>query len=124
MKIKTSELSGSQLDWVVAEIEGWHALHDKTLSATWFNLHRPKYSTDWSVGGPIIEREEIDVYCFETSKHGGIAIFTCEIGHGKNLVKHKSKTILIAAMRCYVASKMGDEVEIPDELLGDTNGLN
>jgi hypothetical protein len=26
-------------------------------------------------------------------------------------------TPLIAAMRCYVASKLGDEVEIPDELL-------
>lgn len=26
-------------------------------------------------------------------------------------------TPLIAAMRCYVASKLGDEVEIPEELL-------
>jgi hypothetical protein len=26
-------------------------------------------------------------------------------------------TPLIAAMRCYVASKLGDEVEVPDELL-------
>ena len=29
----------------------------------------------------------------------------------------KVKTFLIAAMRCYVASKLGDEVEIPEELL-------
>ena len=28
-------------------------------------------------------------------------------------------TPLIAAMRCYVASKLGDEVEVPVELLGD-----
>jgi hypothetical protein len=26
-------------------------------------------------------------------------------------------TPLIAAMRCYIASKMGDEVKVPDELL-------
>lgn len=26
-------------------------------------------------------------------------------------------TPLIAAMRCFVASKLGDEVEVPDELL-------
>ncbi len=26
-------------------------------------------------------------------------------------------TPLIAAMRCYVASKLGDEVDIPEELL-------
>lgn len=26
-------------------------------------------------------------------------------------------TPLIAAMRCYVASKLGDEVEVPEELL-------
>ena len=34
----------------------------------------------------------------------------------KQLLKHLGKTKLIAAMRCYVASKLGDEVEIPEEL--------
>ena len=28
----------------------------------------------------------------------------------------RGPTPLIAAMRCYVASKLGDEVEVPDEL--------
>ena len=28
-------------------------------------------------------------------------------------------THLIAAMRCYVASKLGDEVEVPDETIGE-----
>jgi hypothetical protein len=29
----------------------------------------------------------------------------------------RGPTPLIAAMRCYVASKMGDEVDVPDELV-------
>ena len=28
-----------------------------------------------------------------------------------------AETPLVAAMRCYVASKLGDEVDIPEELL-------
>ena len=28
-------------------------------------------------------------------------------------------TALIAAMRCYVASKLGEEVDVPEELCGD-----
>jgi hypothetical protein len=34
-------------------------------------------------------------------------------------IKGYGHTPLIAAMRCYVASKLGDEVEIPQELLGE-----
>jgi len=32
------------------------------------------------------------------------------------IIHGKGPTPLIAAMRCYVASKLGDEVEIPQEL--------
>lgn len=47
MKIKTSELIGPVLDWAVSVAE----------MDTEDGLLPPAYSTDWSQGGPIIERE-------------------------------------------------------------------
>jgi hypothetical protein len=73
-------------------------------------------STDWAQGGPIIEREHIEL----TFDRDGPDI----LWHAKKyafdgtlLWSESGPTPLIAAMRCYVASKLGDEVEIPDELL-------
>ena len=71
----------------------------------------PNYSTDWSQGGPIIEREKIGMSmtwsgtCWLASVHDiGAKVF-------------RGPTPLIAAMRCFCASRLGDEVEIPEELL-------
>ena len=143
MKIKTSELTGAALDWAVAKCEGviWAAPDGELLgSARGMN-----YSTEWSQGGPIIEREDISVIKLEheygvdsegytTSER--IPVFGAVIGEyfdtdqrrnsygesygeiyyvGEELVM-KGPTPLIAAMRCYVASKIGYEVEVPDDL--------
>lgn len=100
MKIKTSELTGAALDWAVARCEG--GVGNNQLIGAWYSP-----STDWTQGGPIIERE-------------GIATLPCprgwaaRIGFGSEYIE--GTTPLIAAMRCYVASKLGDEVEIPEEL--------
>jgi hypothetical protein len=70
-------------------------------------------STDWAQGGPIIEREGIDI-C--TSNRGGwIATLITDWEEGA-FVRGEGDTCLFSAMRCYVASKLGDEVEIPKEL--------
>jgi hypothetical protein len=70
-------------------------------------------STDWSQGGPIIERAGIFVRPKTTGD------WRCWINDGKGegikFYQH-GPTPLIAAMRCYVASKLGDEIEIPEEL--------
>jgi hypothetical protein len=102
-------------------------------------------SADWSQAGPIIEREEITlVRCDDESipdergfhcgiyeprwaavtkdRHSNEADYS---PHGDDWGKYykvsgsamRGPTPLIAAMRCYVASKLGDEVEIPEELL-------
>lgn len=63
-------------------------------------------SLDWSQGGPIIERENIEL----KPTYAGWTAFL-----GNTLFANAS-TPLIAAMRCYVASKLGDTVEVPDEL--------
>lgn len=105
MKIKTSELSGAALDWAVAKCEGMK---------TW-----PKYpafmwdgyapSTDWSQAGPIIERECIclDYWNEDDPWKADMS--------GDN--EQFGDTPLTAAMRCYVASKLGDTVDVPDELV-------
>ena len=108
--MKTSELQGAALDWAVAKCEGndgvWFASDADPVPFT--------PSTDWAQGGPIIEREKISVmFSFD------LGVWVSAIGelwvpeeggvHGP--------TPLIAAMRCYVASKLGNEVEVPDEIV-------
>lgn len=68
------------------------------------------YSGDWALGGPIIERESL-----ELGRYADLWQATAHLEDG-SIFEH-GKTPLIAAMRCYVASKLGDEVEIPKELL-------
>jgi hypothetical protein len=70
---------------------------------------------NWAQGGPIIEREGIDLNfsaCEGTSGEEWDA--ACEVNR-----VFGGPTPLIAAMRCYVASKVGDVVDIPEELFND-----
>lgn len=104
MKIKSSELTGSALDWAVAKC---HFIKGTATSLIKSEV-RP-YSTDWAYGGLIIEREELSrLRCYNTNE------WECLNGD----VVCEGATPLIAAMRCYVASNLGDEVEVPDELKG------
>ena len=118
MKIKTSELSGVQLDWAVAKCEGEEVRLEKgQLEALWTdNGYKP--STYWAHGGSVIEQEKIGVWWAthyvdddgqEYGNHWYAETAEGLVGDGP--------TPLIAAMRCYVASKLGDEVEVPNELL-------
>lgn len=105
--MKTSELTGAALDWAVTKCEGF----DHKVTSNEWGLWG--WATDWAQGGPIIEREGIDL-C--TSTRGGwIATLITDWEDG-TFVRGEGDTPLIAAMRCYVASKLGDEVEIPEEL--------
>lgn len=112
--MKTSELTGAALDWAVAKAEGAYqpsldVFRDGSMLVNYGGMY-PEWSTDWSHGGPIIERETIELTANVPQGWGAYV--------GK-LVKHSGQgpTPLIAAMRCYVASKLGDEVEIPQELI-------
>ena len=102
MKIKVSEAQGAVLDWLVAKCD---------VGAEFIcEIGDPHfYSTDWSQGGPIIEREGIELLC-ESLGFRWVAI-------PQKGPEWRGPTPLIAAMRCYVASKLGDEVEIPEGLL-------
>ena len=96
--MKVSELQGAALDWAVAECEQF--VEDEF-----------EPSENWADGGPIIEREGISVATDDVEPWCGF------IEDGEtNVLFFSGPTPLIAAMRCYVASKMGDEIEIPEEL--------
>lgn len=121
MKIKTAELTGAALDWAVATANGdypqWDAEWEVFYAANGDDMD---YSTDWAQGGPIIEREMIQLTpkCMVNPLHGWAAAFRSfdEDDDVYALHRMRGKTPLIAAMRCYVASKLGDEVDVPDEL--------
>lgn len=78
------------------------------------------YSTDWLWGGPIIEEEFMQVFNYaESSPNEPWFVEKNHFGrhHKAGRSYARGSTILIAAMRCYVSVKLGDEVDIPDELL-------
>ena len=109
--MKTAELTGAALDWAVAKCEGVTVL-PKMRGGCYVALDRGetvllRYSTDWAQGGAIIERERI-----ELRDAGGDGWAADDNLHATQY----GDTPLIAAMRCYVASKLGEEVQIPDEL--------
>lgn len=109
MKTKTQNLTGAALDWAVAKCEGVEITFSEGLQAA--PLGTPSgqwemYSTNWAQGGPIIERERIHVYPGPQ--------WTAGMKPGQFIY---GLTPLIAAMRCFVASKLGDEMEVPDELI-------
>ena len=106
--MKTIELIGAALDWAVHTAQGLSdeccVVVDNIYGPQW---RGPEYSTSWQEGGPIIEREGIATKPF---KDGG------EWLSKMTDFQADGPTPLIAAMRCYVASKLGDEVDIPAEL--------
>jgi hypothetical protein len=116
MKMKTSELEGIALDWAVAT-----AQEDRFYGPVDFREQRRRtvvngeymyrYSTSWAQGGPIIEQEMITV---GPAKHEGWEASAWPVD--PNALAW-GDTMLEAAMRCYVASNLGEEVEIPEELL-------
>lgn len=108
--MKTSELTGPALDWAVAKCEYPEQPINTALGFPYLVFGHFKPSTDWSQGGPIIEREGIRL-------HRGV---TGQWWAGPEADPRRpvdGPTPLIAAMRCCVASRLGDTIDIPEELL-------
>ena len=101
MKVKTNELSGAALDWVVAKCEGQDVDGPRDFCP----------SRDWAQGGPIIEREKISI-----RQWTNVPVVHAYMPQDGVQWSEDAQSPLIAAMRCYVGSKLGDEVEVPEEL--------
>lgn len=129
--MKTEELTGRALEWAIATCEGW-------VNLRWYNwaylmdneselvmdLGNGRGTTSledmhllgWNQAGPIIEREKI---CTHPAEVDGIweALIWSEDTNQGYLYASQGPTLLVAAMRCYVVSKLGREVDVPKELL-------
>lgn len=122
--MKTSELTGAQLDWAVAKCEGIKILYQPgfityseiRVLSDWDDALEYSPSTDWSQAGPIIEREGLEL-SVHVIHNGRITSWASEKDWPSESQKSAlGPTPLVAAMRCYVASKLGEEVEVPKEL--------
>lgn len=130
-RIKVSEASNIQLDWLVSLVTNpeWTEDDRRFNTFDYYDTgddepYRP--TDDWSQGGSIIEREKITVhpvYYAETTEGGsdicrqdGWAAYVTPSAYWITPRKLSGPTPLIAAMRCYVVSKLGGEVEVPGEL--------
>ena len=122
VKLKTSELKGAALDWAVAKclpddtvrIYFEEETGEKLFLDDW---EVPEFSpsTDWAQGGPIIEREWLDITPWPNESREDMR-WHCQQHDTANDFAQYGPTVLIAAMRCYVASNLGDEIEVPNEL--------
>jgi hypothetical protein len=123
--IKVSEATGTALDWLVAKAKGipleelyvygrkpYQSLFRRTrdddgnLDGQYMTGPDLLFSSKWEAGGPIKESHKINItYC-----NGHVeAVVNGYYGQGP--------TELIAAMRCYVSSKLGETVEVPEGLV-------
>lgn len=147
MKTKTSELIGPALDWAAATAEGFGPGYMKNIDLRYnvsgkvscmlvpinreYVIWSP--STNWAQGGPLMAEAGIgilfdagsacrkpswfatpDDQCTQSSYEGEQFDSAFMVDESRGM---RGPTLLIAAMRCYVASKLGNEVEIPEELL-------
>lgn len=135
--MKTFDLTGKALDYAVAKAQGFDVYKDEMLNGhtmpgfwvsgyypgdlnSWVQLEHFTPSTSWMKGGPIIEREGIGHDRVPTMAHTPkefCAWMYRDAEATKRTARSYGPTPLVAAMRCLVASRLGDEVEIPKELL-------
>lgn len=131
MKVKTNTLTGAALDYAVAVAEGCNVAVTQPLEVghtyrpaypaimlegvgQHFRPRVPRYCTE-SAGDDIIDRERIGT---EPLPHRNEPAWQAFI-HSSSPYAYTviGPTRRIAAMRCYVASRLGNEIDIPKDLL-------
>lgn len=126
VEVKTAELIGSALDWAVAKADGFRVQYSRRMGLHCAEIMRVSAaetfirmgcsycpSTDWSQGGPLIEKYRVGIYCDYTPSEAITANVT-----GSGAVA-TGETFLIAACRAIVAANLGDVVSVPAELINE-----
>jgi len=124
VKVEVSELSCIMIDYCVAMIQGHKFTTDgiswlielnnpnKTLVFLhWKHGFSP--TQKWDQAGAIIEHEKISLSAPKASIYRWTAQSSC------SQIKQCGDTPLIAAMRAFIESKLGETVEVPDCLVGE-----
>jgi hypothetical protein len=115
MKLKTAGLEGKALDYMVWLAERGERPIPGLSVASWAADYGGEFfpSSDWQQGGPIIERQRLEVHPRSDAGRGN-HWGALPIDNEDWSCFMRGPTPLIAAMRAYVASKFGEEVEVPD----------
>jgi hypothetical protein len=129
MKVKTATLVGPALRWAVAQCEGPESVaacyyDDDGLPRT-LDIHDSEWEPDlnWGQGGPILEREGIELLCnlsaTEAARfkdaHADWQAF--HRSNRKTEARQCASTPLIAGMRFFVVSRLGEEIDVPAAIL-------
>ena len=129
--MKTSELTHDALVAAVAMCEGYTDLHKiegrmphEPQFAMWpprreygvMELWEIGSDCDWGWFGPIIAREKISIEYMSGAGDAGADVWVATRIEHPAFSGEQGSTPLVAAMRCYVASKLGDNIELPEEL--------
>lgn len=122
--MKTAELEGKILDYYVALAVGhvwrlplsvYSSLSEREYYEEGFGNPTPPYSSDWAVGGPVIESAHIDVslcwdYGLNSKPWYEAVVSSRDWPDGKSQDQWEGPTMLVAAMRALVAFYFGPYV--------------
>jgi len=121
MKLKTSGLKGRALSWAVAKADNELESQGGQVHLVDGDLHWYEDALDepydplsnWAQGGPILSRERIS----RTIVHSGLWIaYNASNYSDEKEFMQCDVSELVAGLRCFVESKLGETVEIPKEL--------
>jgi hypothetical protein len=129
IKLKTSELTGAALDWAVAKCEGIELESGYGVQETSGYYNRLLVDGRMSKGQSMLVRLSLQPTGHKVGRSlngNGLMLWPnesredmrwhCQQHDTANDFAQYGPTLLIAAMRCYVASRVGDEIELPEEL--------
>ncbi|MCO7536163.1 DUF2591 domain-containing protein [Pseudomonas asiatica] len=126
IEVKTAALAGEALGWAVGKAEGL----DLQLAPPGYNgvpwrvfaLYRAAVTErterfnpweDWALGGPLVEKRMVSLHCPQSTDD----IWAGWVITDKGEFCQAGDNALIAACRAIVAAKLGDTVQVPQELI-------
>lgn len=128
--VKVRELIGLALDWAVANCLGWSGYETDEIDGKVFRISPQgfrcdwrvednSFCEDWALAGPVIAEKRVNLhFCRDLRDRNGLYIHAemeTHSFHGYWIGDHDKP--LVATMRCFVASKQGEHIEVPVHLL-------
>lgn len=111
MKIAVIALEGIPLDWAVTKLEGY------LCDYKYANALAP-YSTDAVLWRDIVKQQGIHwTSNARTDKAGKPWRWLATKNFSDPLGRYYGPTPQIAALRCYVGSRLGAEIDVPDDVM-------
>lgn len=122
--LPVSALKGAKLSWIIAFIRGEASFGIKELVGDvvvlWADEARtrefiPNYSHSIKLAWPLIH--EARVYLIpEEDKSDGWTVYVRNKDEREPIYQEQTQSPMEACLRCFVARKLGLDVELPDEL--------